>query len=292
MTSRVLQPCPPTGTRTGVMPTCARSPRRESTPSRPATCRCRELPAPTAGFERWIFVDGHFTAEHPDRRGSAATLLDSRAAGADAGGHARCRPRRRRRGLRACAQSMRRAATEVLQVARPTRRAANVEVLFVAAPGAAQRHFLSTRAGARRPQRAAEPRRTAPERRQRAIPSSMPPVDVALDAGATLDHIRDPELRGRARACSTRWSAHVGENAANYRLRTVTLGGLAARSTAFIKLAGRAARCEYTAAQHRERPADRSTHSPRSIMPRPTPRRAKCSAASPPSAASSRSTAK
>ena len=41
--------------------------------------------------------------------------------------------------------------------------------------------------------------------------------------------------------------AHVAD-AAQYRLRTVTLGGLTSRTTAFIKLAGRGARCELSAA--------------------------------------------
>jgi Fe-S cluster assembly protein SufD len=39
----------------------------------------------------------------------------------------------------------------------------------------------------------------------------------------------------------------VGDRA-TYRLRTVTLGGLTSRSTQFVKLAGRAARCELIAA--------------------------------------------
>jgi len=42
-------------------------------------------------------------------------------------------------------------------------------------------------------------------------------------------------------------TAHVGERA-TYRLRTVTLGGLTSRSTILVKLAGRAARCDFTAA--------------------------------------------
>jgi Fe-S cluster assembly protein SufD len=42
-------------------------------------------------------------------------------------------------------------------------------------------------------------------------------------------------------------TAHVGDRA-TYKLRTVTLGGLTSRSTQFVKLAGRAARCELIAA--------------------------------------------
>ena len=40
----------------------------------------------------------------------------------------------------------------------------------------------------------------------------------------------------------------MSANAATYRLRTVTLGGLTSRSTILVKLAGRAARCDLTAA--------------------------------------------
>jgi Fe-S cluster assembly protein SufD len=42
-------------------------------------------------------------------------------------------------------------------------------------------------------------------------------------------------------------TAYVGDRA-TYRLRMVTLGGLTSRSTQFVKLAGRAARCELIAA--------------------------------------------
>ena len=48
-------------------------------------------------------------------------------------------------------------------------------------------------------------------------------------------------------SCFDTLTAHVGERA-TYRLRTVTLGGLTSRSTILVKLAGRAARCELTAA--------------------------------------------
>ena len=71
-------------------------------------------------------------------------------------------------------------------------------------------------------------------------------VDIAIGAGASVDHVRVQDCGARASVFDT-LVANVGENA-SYRLRTVTLGGLATRSTAFIKLAGRAARCEFVAA--------------------------------------------
>ena len=69
--------------------------------------------------------------------------------------------------------------------------------------------------------------------------------DLALRADATIDHCRLQNLADAA-SCFDTLIAHVGERA-TYRLRTVTLGGLASRSTIFVKLAGRAARCELTA---------------------------------------------
>jgi len=70
--------------------------------------------------------------------------------------------------------------------------------------------------------------------------------DLALRAGAQIDHCRLQNVSDTA-ACFDTLTAHVGERA-NYRLRSVTLGALSARSTVLVKLAGRAARCDLTAA--------------------------------------------
>ena len=70
--------------------------------------------------------------------------------------------------------------------------------------------------------------------------------DVALRADAQLDHCRLQNCADAA-SCFDTLVAHVGERA-TYRLRTVTLGGLSSRSTIFVKLAGREARCELLAA--------------------------------------------
>ena len=69
--------------------------------------------------------------------------------------------------------------------------------------------------------------------------------DLALRTDATIDHCRLQNLADAASGFDT-LIAHVGERA-TYRLRTITLGGLASRSTILVKLAGRAARCELTA---------------------------------------------
>jgi Fe-S cluster assembly protein SufD len=71
-------------------------------------------------------------------------------------------------------------------------------------------------------------------------------VDLALGAHCSVEHVRLQNCAATA-SCFDTLVAQVGE-AATYRLRSVTLGGLTSRSTAFIKLAGRAARCELSAA--------------------------------------------
>jgi Fe-S cluster assembly protein SufD len=71
-------------------------------------------------------------------------------------------------------------------------------------------------------------------------------VDVALAADASIDHCRLQNCADGASVFDT-LTAHVGDRA-SYRLRMVTLGGLTSRSTHFVTLAGRAARCELIAA--------------------------------------------
>jgi Fe-S cluster assembly protein SufD len=70
--------------------------------------------------------------------------------------------------------------------------------------------------------------------------------DLALAQDATVDHCRLQNCADGASVFDT-LTAHVGDRA-TYRLRTVTLGGLTSRSTVFVKLAGRGARCELVAA--------------------------------------------
>ena len=61
-----------------------------------------------------------------------------------------------------------------------------------------------------------------------------------------MEHSRLQQCSDSA-SCFDTLVAHVGENGA-YRLHTVTLGGATSRSTLFVKLAGRGARCELDAA--------------------------------------------
>ena len=90
-------------------------------------------------------------------------------------------------------------------------------------------------------------RRAAPERRQRRLRGQCRRSTSRCAPARSIDHCR---LQNCADAASV--LRHAGRarrrTAPTYRLRTVTLGGLASRSTIFVKLAGRAARCELTAA--------------------------------------------
>ena len=71
--------------------------------------------------------------------------------------------------------------------------------------------------------------------------------DIALRPGARLDHVRVQDCSAATTIFDT-LVAQVGETRRTTALRSVTLGGLSSRSTAFIKLAGRGARCELSAA--------------------------------------------
>ena len=89
-------------------------------------------------------------------------------------------------------------------------------------------------------------RRAPPQRRQRRLRSSMRPSTSRCAPMRRIDHCRLQNCADTASGFDT-LIAHVGERA-TYRLRTVTLGGLTSRSTILVKLAGRGARCELTAA--------------------------------------------
>jgi Fe-S cluster assembly protein SufD len=203
-----------------------------------------ELPAPTPGFARWIFVDGHCIAESPDRRGPAATAIDSHAAGpefaavldgaiAEAGVDF------------ALARSNAAQGSEVLQVTLPDEATANVEVLFIARQGAAQ--------GTSYPRLQAHVGRNAKlnliERHLSAGDADSvinAAVDVGAASGSRVSHTRLQNVAGAA-SCFDTLAVNVADNA-GYTLRTITLGALASRTTAFIRLAGRAAGCEVGAA--------------------------------------------
>jgi len=203
------------------------------------------LPAPLPGFERWVFIDGRF-ARHlsTGAADSCATLLHARQAGssfdqildASLATEGVDFALARLNGAR---------GDEVLHVAPADGAEAALEITFVATAAASigtSYPRVQVHAG-----RGARLRIIERHVSEGALDSNVNAAfDVALRADAMLDHCR---LQNTAEAASIYDTlvAHVGDRA-SYRLRSVVLGGLASRSTQLIRLAGRGARCELTAA--------------------------------------------
>jgi Fe-S cluster assembly protein SufD len=203
------------------------------------------LPAPIPGHERWVFIDGHHEPSLSNAADPRAVLLDAARAGeafaamldselVDAGvDFSLARANARRGG-------------QVLHIELPAGGdAAAIELVFVAsAPASQGTSYPRVQVHAQRNTRLSlVERHLSAGDADSAVNSA---VDIAIGAGATVNHVRVQDCTARAGIFDT-LVANVGDNA-QYRLRTVTLGGLASRSTAFIKLAGRAARCEFVAA--------------------------------------------
>jgi len=203
------------------------------------------LPAPMPGFERWVFVDGRF-ARHlsTPAADSCATLLHAREAGqsfdelldASLATEGVDFALARLNGAR---------GDEVLHVATEDGATAALELTFVATAAASlgtSYPRVQVHAG-----RGARLRIVERHVSEGSLDSNVnAAVDVALRADATLDHCRLQNCADTAGIYDT-LIAHVGESA-SYRLRSVVLGGLASRSTQLVRLAGRGARCELTAA--------------------------------------------
>ncbi|HEX5160394.1 MAG TPA: SufD family Fe-S cluster assembly protein [Steroidobacteraceae bacterium] len=202
------------------------------------------LPPVLPGYERWVFIDGHVVPALSAPPGPVVSLLDFRDAGqelarvldfdlAQAGADfSLARINLQREG-------------KVLHVTVPDGGEARLELNFVAAAAAS--------AGTSYPRVQIHAGRGARLRlveRHLAAGAADPAInaafDLALASDATIDHCRLQNCADAASVFDT-LTAHVGERA-TYRLRTVTLGGLTSRSTLFVKLAGRAARCELVAA--------------------------------------------
>jgi Fe-S cluster assembly protein SufD len=209
----------------------------------PADAPLPELPAPPTGFERWIYVDGHHTRS-PLRRGSAATALDTSTAGPEFA--AMLDGAIAEAGIDfALARSNAAQGSEVLQVTVPDGAFANVEVLFIGRQSAAQGTSyprLQVHVGRDAKLNLIE-RHLSAGTADSAINAA---VDVGVAAGAKVTHMRLQNVADAA-SCFDTLAVNVADNA-SYVLRTVTLGALASRSTAFIRLAGRSARCQLAAA--------------------------------------------
>ena len=203
------------------------------------------LPAVLPGYERWVFVDGHYARElSSDAPDSCASLLSVRDAGdalasmldSDLASAGVDFALARRNGAR---------GASVLAIAPPDGGEARIELTFVTtAAGKDGTSYPRVQVhGGRRS-------RLALVERHLSIGATDPVVnaaiDVALRADSSIDHCRVQNCADGA-ACFDTLTAHVGERA-TYRLRSVTLGGLSSRSTIFVKLAGRDARCEFACA--------------------------------------------
>jgi len=203
------------------------------------------VPAPLAGFQQWVFADARLVDRPaaPDG-GNVADCLDARTAGDAFAGILDAEIAAAGVDF-ALSRANARHGDEVLRIAVPDGTQAAIDVSFFAVASGAQGTSyprLQIQLG----------RRARLELIERHLSAGAPDavvnaaVDVSVGAGATLSHVRVQDCAEQASVFDT-LVAHVGEHA-QYRLRTITLGGLSARSTAFIKLAGRAARCDFVAA--------------------------------------------
>ncbi len=201
------------------------------------------LPPAIPGFSRWVFVDGHFAPALSEQRrdpvvaildhtaGAVAEILDADLAseGIDF----------------ALARANAARGKQVMHLSLNENASAAIEVIFVAASPASEGIAyprLQVHASRDSSLKLIE-RHVSVNARDSVVNAA---VDIALNARAKVDHTRIQNCADGASVFDT-LITRVGEHA-NYRFRSITLGGVAARSTAFIKLAGRAARCEFIAA--------------------------------------------
>jgi Fe-S cluster assembly protein SufD len=204
-----------------------------------------DLPAPLPGYERWVFVDGAFAPDlSAPASQSAVTLLNARDAGEEF--TAMLDESIATEGADfALARLNGARGNTVVHIAPSNGAQTSIELTFVATAAAAAGTSyprVQVHAGRGAQLRIVE-RHISATATDSAVNAAF---DLALRADATVDHCRLQNLNDTAAAFDT-LVAHVGERA-SYRFRTVTLGGLTSRSTIFVKLAGRAARCELTAA--------------------------------------------
>jgi Fe-S cluster assembly protein SufD len=200
--------------------------------------------APLPGFQRWWFVDGMRNSQASPDGTSVAETRDAREAGpafaavldesiATAGVDFALARINAARGH------------DVLHIELPADARAHIEVVFVSQATAAQGTSyprLQAHLGRNARLHLVE-RHVSAARADSAVNAA---VDIAVGPGAEVVHVRVQNCADTA-SCFDTLVAHVAENG-RYALRTIALGGLTSRSTAFIKLAGRNARCEFAAA--------------------------------------------
>jgi Fe-S cluster assembly protein SufD len=203
------------------------------------------LPAALPNYERWVFIDGRFAADlSTPAPHSHVTLLNARDAGEEFAAMLDASIATEGADFALARVNGARGDT-VLHIAPPDGAQASIELTFVATAAAAAGTSyprVQVHAGRQARLRIVE-RHISAGTADSAINAA---VDVALLSDASVDHCRLQNVSDAA-SCFDTLTAHVGERA-SYRFRTVTLGGLTSRSTILVKLAGRAATCELTAA--------------------------------------------
>ncbi|MEO8063174.1 MAG: SufD family Fe-S cluster assembly protein [Pseudomonadota bacterium] len=203
------------------------------------------LPAVLEGYERWVFVDGRLAAYlSAPAFDSCAKVLDAREGGEEFA--AMLDAAMATEGVDYSLARVNGArGEEVLHIAPPDGTQARIEITFVATAAASAGTSyprVQVHAGRDSHLRIVERHISAG-----AMDSSINAAfDLALRSNAVIDHCRLQNCGDQA-GCFDTLLAHVAERG-TYRFRTVTLGGVSSRSTILVKLAGRAARCELTAA--------------------------------------------
>jgi Fe-S cluster assembly protein SufD len=204
-----------------------------------------ELPPILPGYDRWVFVDGQFapTLSAPGPSGPVR-LLDAHQAGAEFAAVLDAAIASEGADF-ALARTNASRGQQVVHVAMGDAAEARLELNFIATAAAAAGTSyprVQIHCGRRSQLRVVE-RHLSAGAADSAVNAA---VDVALSADASVDHCRLQNCADGASVFDT-LTAHVGDRA-SYRLRTITLGGLSSRTTAFVKLAGRGARCDFIAA--------------------------------------------
>jgi Fe-S cluster assembly protein SufD len=196
------------------------------------------------GFESWLCVDGKWIAASSGRAGHQARLLDRREHGEAIGKMLDVELQDAGVDF-SLARTNLRHSDNVLVVCPDPGAEFAIEVVCVATQGSA--------AGTSYPRvqvQASRGSRVRLVERHLGVGHTDSSVNAAIDigvaAGAQVEHVRLQDYPDKASAFDT-LLVNVGEHG-RYALRTITLGGLSSRSTAFIRLAGRAARCDFVAA--------------------------------------------
>jgi Fe-S cluster assembly protein SufD len=205
-----------------------------------------DLPPPLPGHERWVFVDGRLDASRSTRvPGSPASVLDAMEAGAEFN-----RLLDGAIGAEGVDFSLARLnarhGQQVLHIRIPDAApAAAIELYFQAiSPAARGSSYPRVQVQAGRNTRLSLVERHVSPADSDVLVNGA--VDIGLAPGATDDHVR-VQCLGQGGSAYDTLMVHAAQQA-TYRLRTMTLGGNSSRSTIFIKLAGRGARCELAVA--------------------------------------------